>query len=196
MEDEIEDIWPLPHYNPGGRLHLHALGVIDITYASFGQSIERLYSWSDRADYLQQNSKDRSHYLIEKFRDQEPGLVKPVRNIVEYFDVCTWNRNQLLHAERYPAAFGGDGQSLYLTKPSAKGGDENRYFKIELSELRLIADQMHAGFVKCADVHIYRRFGSWPESVVPRNYKPYVSSGPPTPILLPQKLILRTAPPK
>lgn len=196
MEEEIEDIWPLPHYNPGGRLHLHALGVIAVTYASFEQSIERLYSWSDRADYLQQNSKDRLHCLIDKFRNQEPRLAEPVSNIVEYFNVCTWNRNQLLHAERYPAAFGGDGQSLYLTKPSAKSGDENRYFKIELSELRSIADQMRAGFVKCGEIHIYRRFGDWPESIVPQMYKPYVCSGPPTPIILPHKLNLRTAPPK
>jgi hypothetical protein len=196
MKDEIEDTWPLPRYNPGDRPHLHALGVIGITYASFEQSVDRLYSWSDRVDYLRQNSKDRLDWLIEKFRDREQVLTNAVSNIVKYFDVCTWNRNQLLHAERYPPAFGGDGESLYLIKPSAKGSDENRYFKIDLSELRSIADQMRVGVVQCAEIHIYRRFVNSPESEVPQMYKPYVSDGPPTPILLPRRLILRVAPPR
>lgn len=28
------DNWPLSHYNPGPRLHLHALGVIAVTFAA------------------------------------------------------------------------------------------------------------------------------------------------------------------
>lgn len=195
MNDEIEDTWPLPRYNPGDRLHLHALGVIGITYASFEQSVDRLYSWSDRLDYLRQNSKNRLGSLIEKFSDHEPALTDAVKNIVKYFDVCTWNRNQLLHAERYPPAFGGDGESLYLIKSSAKGSDEKRYFKIDLSELRSIADQMRAGIVQCAAIHIYRRYGNCPDGDIPEMYKPYVSDGPPTAVSLPRKLFLRTAPP-
>ena len=41
MEDE--DTWPLPRYNPGSRDHLHALGVISITFANLQASIDSLY---------------------------------------------------------------------------------------------------------------------------------------------------------
>jgi hypothetical protein len=43
----LEDTWPLPKYNPGSAKHLHALGVIAITYASLERNIDRLYA--DRA---------------------------------------------------------------------------------------------------------------------------------------------------
>jgi hypothetical protein len=37
-----DDNWPLPAYHPGPRLHLHALGVISITFAGFEAHLHAL----------------------------------------------------------------------------------------------------------------------------------------------------------
>lgn len=37
------DNWPLPHYSPGPRDHLHAVGVISTVYNSFEECIHMLY---------------------------------------------------------------------------------------------------------------------------------------------------------
>jgi hypothetical protein len=76
MSDDPNATWPLPGYNPGKRLHLHALGVIAITYAAFERSLNDFYE-------------------LHPSRQKEKG------------NVCSLNRNELLHAEQYPPSFGG-----------------------------------------------------------------------------------------
>ncbi len=39
MVTESDDIWPLPTYNPGSQKHLHALGVIAVTFAALERNI-------------------------------------------------------------------------------------------------------------------------------------------------------------
>jgi hypothetical protein len=42
MTKGVTDDWPLPGYHPGPRLHLHALGVIAITFAGFEAHLHAL----------------------------------------------------------------------------------------------------------------------------------------------------------
>ena len=105
-----------------------------------------------------------------------------------------FNRNQLLHAEYYPASFGGQPDTLYLIKRADKRSRKSVYLKFTLSQLRSIADQMRRGVVQSAEVHIYRRFDGIPLEKVPTAYRPYVVSGPPAPLEIPPELDLPTKP--
>ena len=118
-----------------------------------------------------------------------------MNNILAYFQQCNRNRNELLHAEQYPAMFGGVPETLYLIKRSDKRlPGSTVYLKLKLSELRKIADDMRKGVHQCAEIHIYLRFRGVPIEQIPENLRVYVNDGPPPPIGAPPALFLSPVP--
>jgi hypothetical protein len=182
MFDMDADNWPLPDYNPGPRQHLHALGVISITFAGFEAHLHSLCPSAairqglefDIKAFWKLNEKTKIERIREFFSKHEKreDAREAICNLLEYFDWCQHTRNQLLHAERYPAAFGRN-DVLYLMKRVDKISSESAHVAMSLKEIRSIAEKVRAGVVQCAELNIYLRYnGAPPEKIDPR-YLPF-----------------------
>ena len=129
---ESEDIWPLPDYNPGLPKHLHVLGVMAVTFAAFERSLDSLYKNKARRQDMPEELIDLYYFslneekrieairIIFKRYEENPAVIALINNLLDYFQWCRFSRNQILHAERYPPAFGGDPDILHLTKRIGK----------------------------------------------------------------------------
>jgi hypothetical protein len=180
MSDEPH--WPLPHYDPGPPDHLHAIGVIALTFGAFQANVESLYFHFARkrlsqemAEYFWDNlNEDKRITAARKLFEEHDD--KEVRdygdNLLDYFNWCRNCRNQLLHSERYPAGLFRIPDTLHLIKAGGKKS-KNRYMKLKLSTLRMIAEKTREGVIQCASFHLNLRFRGVPEAQVPETYKPY-----------------------
>jgi hypothetical protein len=69
----IEDTWPQPKYDPGPQKHVHAIGVIALTYATLQSAMDRLFldiansEWAKRYYYMLTEDK-RSGAIGEIFK--------------------------------------------------------------------------------------------------------------------------------
>jgi hypothetical protein len=190
---EAADTWPMPHYNPGQPKHLHALGVIAIQFASFERSVDILYLNKALGQKLPQDLIELYYFslneekridavrLIFKTYEQDANVINLIDNLLEYFHWCRNCRNQILHAEQYPPAFGGGEDVLYLIKRVGKQSPKSGYMKFSLERLRFIADKIRVGVVHAAELHLYLRFRGKRISELPHIYR----TAPPS---LPEKL--------
>jgi len=172
---------------------------VSITYAAFERSIDNHYEFHPMAaevdEFLGLSIKKRISAIRGLYLKHDTADIRTtVDNLLSYFDRCCFNRNQLLHAEFYPASFGGKPDTLYLIKRADKRSRKSVHMKFSLSQLRAIADQMRKGVVQSAEIHIYRRFEGIPVGKVPNAYRPYVVSGPPALLEIPPELDLPTRP--
>jgi len=159
---DAEDIWPLPDYDPGPPKHLHALGVISTCYNAFEDGLLRLYRHHpDRLKlpqkmtemfYLSLNEKQRLTAIKTIFAEYEKdqAVVALVLNLIKYFDWCWDVRNKLVHAEHYPAMFGGKPGKWHLSKRIDKKTTGRGYMELALETLRKMADKIECGVKQCA----------------------------------------------
>jgi hypothetical protein len=190
-----EDRWPLPRYNSGDHFHLHALGVIALQFAQFEASVDALYltrtshkKWPGelvRLYYFELNEEKRVEAVKSFFQahEKDSSVLSVVFNLLEYFRWCRNCRNQLLHAEQYPAGFGAKPGVLHLTKRVSKKSDKSGYLKMTVPELRDIADKTRAGIVQSAEINIYLRFRGQPKHKIPSEYLAFLEA-------LPEKLVV------
>jgi hypothetical protein len=202
VEEDDNDTWPKPHYNPGRPKHLHALGVIAIQYASLERSVDILYLNKALRQSLPQDLIELYYYSLNEEKridavrsifenyEQDPEVIALIENLLEYFQWCRNCRNQILHAEQYPAAFGGDKNTLYLIKRLGKQSPKSGYLKFKLSTLRSIADQTRSGVVQAAELHLYLRFRGQPDSEIAREF----SASLPEKLSVPKHLTLSPTP--
>jgi hypothetical protein len=116
---DSDDQWPLPSYNPGARKHLHAIGVIAVTFGAFERSIDSLYFFHPQRMklpheltalyYFNLNEEKRVVAIRDVFKsfERDPTVIEAVGNALSYFQWCRNVRNQILHSERYPKGLGG-----------------------------------------------------------------------------------------
>lgn len=180
----LSDDWPLPDYEPGPQSHLHALGVIAVTFASFQASIEALYlSFSKKHNVpdnlarlyyfnLGEEQKIRAVRAVFDELEARDDIKGAVANLMDYFEWCQNCRNQLLHAERYPASFSKK-NVLYLTKRVRKTASEYGHVALGLEEIRDIAEKTRAGVIQCAELSIYVRYGGVSLEKIDPRYLPY-----------------------
>jgi hypothetical protein len=166
---ESEDTWPSPHYNPGSSKHVHALGVISVCYCAFERGVDGLFELplikqnppKKLIDtyYFGLSEEKRISAIRDVFNDyeQDKAVIAAVDNLLEYFQWCRDVRNKLLHAEHYPPLFGGDSETLHLTKREGKRDPKQVYVVLGLQRLRTLADKVQAGRVQCAKIRIYLR---------------------------------------
>jgi hypothetical protein len=201
-----EDTWPIPRYNPGRSKHLHALGVIAVTFASFERSVDFLYVNLAREQHmpkelfslyyfsLNEEKRIEAIRLVFKTFEKNTEVIALIENLLDYFQWCRNCRNQILHAEQYPPMFGGEPDTLYLTKRVGKRSPQTGYMKFKLSKLRFIADKVREGVVRCAEMHIYFRFRGRPLNAVPAELRAYVREPLPQILRIPRHLRLTPSP--
>lgn len=177
-----DDNWPLPAYHPGPRLHLHALGVIAITFAGFEAHLyalcpnvaSRRNVEFNNEKFLGLSDKNKIKTIRAFFEkcEKRGDVSASINNLLDYFDWCQHCRNQLLHAERYPATFAKD-DVLYLTKRIDKASPISGHVELTLKEIRDIAEKIRAGVLLCADLSLYLRYGGVPRDKIDPRYLPY-----------------------
>jgi hypothetical protein len=195
------DAWPMPEFNAGEHYHVHALGVISLNVAQFERSIDNLYNFYPRklslpdelaSLYYFSLNEERRLIAIKAIFDryEEDNLIKElIENLLRHFQWCRNTRNQLLHAELYPAGFGKKPGLLYLTKRLGKQSPVSGYMKFSLDSLREIATQARAGIVQSAELHIYLRVRGEPIEKIEPSLQPYADrESLPKPLPIPKPL--------
>jgi hypothetical protein len=204
---ESEDMWPLPEYNPGQHKHLHAVGVIAVEFAQLERSVESLYhaeAWRKKMPddltnlYFYTLNEEKRIEAIRQiysgYNKKHPEIVVLIGNLLEYFNWCRDCRNHILHAENYPAAFGGKSETLYLTKRIGKQKPRSGYIQFTLQRLRSIADKMRAGVVQSATIEIRLRYVGVPHSEIRQPYLDIVREPWPQTLRVPRSLRLTPHP--
>jgi hypothetical protein len=206
MTDDPEDNWPLPDYSVGQHYHVHALGVISLLVAQFGRSIDSLHAFHWREQkapeelidlyYYSLNEEQRVAAIDRAFQtyEQDPAVKQAIKDLLAYFHWCRDARNKLLHAEQYPAAFGGNPKFLYLIKRMDKRSRRSGYMKLTLEYLRSIADTVRAGIVQSATIDIYLRLRGLPLQKIDRSLRQYASEPLPQSLPVPPPLRLTDRP--
>ena len=201
-----EDIWPLPQFNAGAHYHLHALGVIAVTYAQFQRSIDYLYAFHPRQMklpdalidlyYLGLSEEKRIQAVREVFAKYEKSeaIKAAIENVLKYFQWCKQTRDQILHAEQYPAMFGGKADTLYLTKRLSRQSSKSGHMAFKLDELRSIATKMRAGVVQSATIHIHLRVRDVPLDRIENSLRAYKNESLAPPLNIPPPLVLTLTP--
>jgi hypothetical protein len=206
MSNPEEDIWPLPDYNPGPPKHLHALGVISTCYNAFEDGMFRLYLHHPdnlklprklaEQFYLSLNEQQRLVAIKTIFDEYEKdsAVSAVVLNLIKYFQ-WSWDvRNKLVHAEHYPAAFGGKPGKWHLSKRVGKKAPDRGYMELELQTLREMADKIELGKKHCAGLLIYLRVRDTPASQLPISYRVLADAPLPEILAIPDALELSSSP--
>jgi hypothetical protein len=200
----MADEWP--SYLPGRRDHFHAVGVIAVTYTAFQRSLATLYTHHPQRLWLPSELIELYYSSLSEglqlkairtvFRSYEtdPNATAFLDSLISYFDWCADARNKLLHAEFYPAAFGGRPDKLHLTKPLSKKDRNPTYFSVTVDEVRDIADRIEHGKRQCAAFIIYLRCRDIPKDQLPRGYEGYLGEPLPEPLTVPPELVLSKRP--
>jgi hypothetical protein len=190
-----EDTRPAPVYPPK---HIHAIGVIVLTYSALQSAMDRLFlnraqsEWAEKYYYGLSEDK-RSDAIRDAFKDDDPGVIGAIDNLVKYFDWCRACRNNLLHAERYSSGlipFPGD--ALGLIKRSKKGSAKSGYMALTLQELRDVADRMQEGIFQAAKIGLFVRYRG-PLEELEKEYRKYARSLPPS-LSIPKPIALVSNP--
>jgi hypothetical protein len=199
---DSQDNWPIPKFNPGSHYHIHALGVIAITYAGFQRSIDYLYAFHPRQQKLPDELIDLYYFnLSEDNRikavgdvfakyERDDDVKAAIENLLKYFQWCKHTRDQILRAEQYPAMFGGKPELLYLTKRLSKKSPKSGHMAFKLEELRSIAEKMRAGIVQSAEIHIHLRVCDIPEAKIEHSLRAYKNKPLSSPLPIPPPLVL------
>ncbi len=166
----VHNDWPMPKFDAGDSKHLHAVGVIAVTFAQFERSIEGLFldhpaNNSVPLDLIRRYffalSEDQRIVTTRKFyteHEADQAVRVAASNVLDFFDWAHDTRNKILHSERYPPGFGADPNMFYLTKRASKRDHSSRYMKLDLATLRSTAEHMRAGIVRSAEINIHVRY--------------------------------------
>src|SRR6266446_8933029 len=120
------DNWPLPNFDAGDAKHLHAVGVISLTFVQFERGIEDLFLHHPAQSQMPADLVQRYYYSLNEeqrikttrrfYQDYEadPLVRDAAENVLDFFNWAHDARNKILHSERYPVGFGGRADTFYL----------------------------------------------------------------------------------
>jgi hypothetical protein len=199
-----EDKWPLPDYHPGpSQEHLHALGVISLTYATLQHSMDDLFlvraarkqvpsDWAQTYYYALTEDK-RCQAIREIFEDTDSAVIEAIKNIVGFFDWCRECRNNLLHAESYPSGLAPFPDGAFALTKRIKKSSKQGYIALTLGQLRAIADHMRDGVVQSARIHLFLGYVGQPRDDLAEKYRNNDKSLPGK-LIIPRRMELALSP--
>jgi hypothetical protein len=203
---DTDDKWPSPDFTVGQHMHVHAIGVISLLTAQFERSMDSFhaYHWRDQKApddlidlyYYSLNEEKRLDAIraaFDKF-ERDPAVTRTVENLILYFKWCRDARNNLLHAEHYPASFGGNPAFLYLIKRTGRQSSRPGYMRLSLDNLRAIAAKIRAGIMQSARINIYLRIRGLPLEKIDRQLRAYAGEPLPASMKIPKPLRLSATP--
>ncbi len=178
-----DDAWPAPEFNPGREKHLHAIGLFSLYFVQFQASLDNLYlsALTKRgmprklAEFFYKNitEEKRTEAIKLVFHTEEwgyePELIEAVDNLMDFFKWSRDCRNNILHAEQYPASFWSKKDMLHLTKKTKDR--EIIYMTFGLEHLRSIADNTREGVRQTAAIKLHLRYRGTDPKDIPNPYK-------------------------
>lgn len=165
-----DDNWPT-QYSAGPKRPLHAVGVIASVYNDFDAGLFNIYAHHLKRKKVPEKISSRLYFQTSE--DQRTDLIKfvfaecekkkkvidAVTALCSYYLWCWNTRNTLLHATIIPPllgfVFGASDEHLLITKRTTRRGTEKGYAALTLTQLRIIADQMHIGDSCCIKLRWY-----------------------------------------
>jgi hypothetical protein len=206
MTDEA-DRWPVPKFHAGDAKHLHAVGVIAVTFAQFERGIESLFLHHPihsemhfdliERYYFSLNEEQRIKVTRSHYKDHETDdVVKAAAtHVLNFFNWAHDARNKILHSEKYPPSFGGDPNIFYLTKRAGKRDPKPTYLALSLAQLRDVAEKMRQGIVLSAEINIHVRYRNLDPSKIEESLRVYAKRPPSFQLLaVPEKLSVTERP--
>ncbi|EKS28157.1 hypothetical protein [Afipia felis] len=177
-----------PKFDAGNANHLHAIGVIAVTYVQFERSVESMFLHHPANKLIpndlltryfltlneEQRIKAIHQFYSEAEKDQQ--VVYAAHNVLKFFDWAHDTRNKVLHSERYPAGVGADADRFYATKRASKRDPSSKYITLDLDTLRSIADRMREGIVASAEINIHVRYRDESHTTESKWILPYLNS--------------------
>jgi hypothetical protein len=197
---------PMPDFDAGDPKHLHAVGVIAVTFVQFERSVQTLFlhhpaNGAVPADLLDRyffalNEEQRVAVTRKFYSDSEPDvLVKTAtNNVLDFFNWAHESRNKILHSERYPTGFGGDPEIFYLTKRASKRDASSPYLALDLPTLRSTPNAMRTGIVRSAEINIHVRYRNSDLSKLHQSMHVYAQSNDFPALTIPQSLEMTEMP--
>jgi hypothetical protein len=140
--------WPVRPHIFGNVSQVHAIGQVTLAYNHLESYLGLIFrlcmptdvSFSERLFY-KMNNRDRIDLLAgiirsSRFHNQAKDRLN---YLLQCYNICTENRNILMHATAEEAYAG----VLHISKRSSNDPMTSNRFQIPLAELRMVADQMH-----------------------------------------------------
>jgi hypothetical protein len=196
----------MPQFDAGDSKHLHAVGVISVTFVQFERSVQSMFLHHPANNsvpvdlinrYFMALSEDQRISTTRKFysNSESDELVKAAAdNVLDFFDWAYDSRNKILHSERYPVGFGADPDVFYLTKRASKRDPSSRYMALNLTTLRSTAEHMRAGIVRSAEINIHVRYRNSDLSKVHQSLWAFAKSNEFPPLTIPRRLEMTEQP--
>jgi hypothetical protein len=182
------DNWPMPKFDAGDPKHLHAVGVIALTFVQFERSVESMFLHHPANSEMPLDLRERNFLALSEgqrvavtrkfYSDHERDVLvkEAARNVLDFFDWAHDSRNKVLHSECYPASFGGVPGVFYLIKRASKRDPSSRYMALDLPTLRSTAEYMRIGIVRSAEINIHVRYRDSDLSEIDQSIRVYATS--------------------
>lgn len=205
-KSDTDHAWTAWEFGPRPEKHLHAIGVIIMTFSQLERSVESLFlNFAQKHSippalsheyYLSLPEGQKDQAMLRLFSDLEKD--NTIKNLVKnLLDCLAWSRdcrNKIAHSEQYPAAFGHDKSLFYFQKRVGKKTIESLYFSLDLHQLRYVADQMREHVKRSAELDIYLRIRGHDKSQLNRVYWQFLSKQLPDPLAVPSGLQVKDKP--
>ena len=141
------DIWPKPHYEVGQPKHVHALGVVAAQYNGLESSLlALLYDYTglsaETTQWLFSHTSNNVRLELLKRcvneRESDPYMKNYVLHFADWFDVCSANRNVLMHS----IVSVTDEATLNFTKSSRNDPRKINAVDLSIEDIRRVADDI------------------------------------------------------
>jgi hypothetical protein len=103
---------------------------------------------------MAENQRSAAITKIFEIHEEDPKTIVCVNNLLSYFKWCEDCRNKIIHSKPHDPIFNKKDDMLYIAKRSKKA-PKLSYGILDLTRLRKIADQTHAGYEYCFDLSAY-----------------------------------------
>ncbi len=137
-------------YNPNLFNHMHALGVIAANYNALEGEFYRLFFvTSDKMEvgklvFAKLNNAERIQIARAIAETEPPPFQELFLYFLDCFGTITENRNILMHSQTHDLwPYDLEDTHLTLSKASKIKPDNHGFIRLDVSELRRIADEMH-----------------------------------------------------
>jgi hypothetical protein len=151
MSEESKDDWPGWEYRIVGEKHLHAIGQMNIMYNELehyvGHLFAKIFPTTEQfADNLFQSLNNRRRTDLFTAIVESVEINKELASAILYalrcYDICTDNRNILMHA--VSDAYEPNNETVRLSKRASRQSPHFIEFQLVLSDLRHVADDCAA----------------------------------------------------
>ena len=168
IESKMPDDWPSDSNKISDASHVHAIGQFALMYNALEEMFGFVWQccFPANGDYSESlfhnlNNRQRVDMLaaLSRFGEKDKGAQEFILYALRCFDICTDNRNTMLHAIKEHSS---TADSLRLSKRAKNNPARTAYYELPLATLRRVADETAATLNLWVDLFLWleeRRVG-------------------------------------